>query len=457
MLGRWDLVLLLIYGVTLFLPMLRFRRRGETSGDYFVAARRVTLPAFVASLVSTWYGGVLGVGEYTFKHGISNWIVFGIPYYLWAAVFALFMSREAHIRKHTSLPDLLNERYGRTAGLAGSVVLFVTTIPAVYSLELGLILSFVFGINLTWAILAGTLFTLAYVYYGGLRSVIDTDVIQFVLMFAGFAVMLPRLFLAYGGWGTLTSSLPAAHLTWHGGVEVQSVVVWYVIAASTLVEPAFYQRCYAARSAATARWGILASIGFWILFDFMTTFTGLYARALLPATESPTMSFPELGAKYLPPVLAGLFFVGMLSTVMSTLHGYLFIAGEILGRDIYCPSDDDPARRRARAGCLVAAGLSAGLAAYAKSIVRLWHNVGSITTAALLLPILLGYWSKRPIPGNRVTASIVAASCFTLLSIVFKDLNGAYIFGIEPIFPGLLISAMVLFIRRGGDAFAARR
>ena len=31
--------------------------------DYLLAGRRVTLPAFVATLVTTWYGGILGIGE----------------------------------------------------------------------------------------------------------------------------------------------------------------------------------------------------------------------------------------------------------------------------------------------------------------------------------------------------------------------------------------------------------
>jgi len=38
--------------------------------------------------VATWYGGILGVGEYTWRYGVSNWLVFGVPYYLAAAGFA---------------------------------------------------------------------------------------------------------------------------------------------------------------------------------------------------------------------------------------------------------------------------------------------------------------------------------------------------------------------------------
>ena len=35
----------------------------------------------------------------------------------------------------------------------------------------------------------------------------------------------------------------------------------------------------------TARRGVLISIAFWVLFDFLTTTAGLYARAVLPADQ----------------------------------------------------------------------------------------------------------------------------------------------------------------------------
>ena len=63
--------------------------------EYLVMGRRLSLPSFVMTLVSTWYGGVLGVGEYSYRYGISNWLVFGVPYYVGAAHFAWFIARRA--------------------------------------------------------------------------------------------------------------------------------------------------------------------------------------------------------------------------------------------------------------------------------------------------------------------------------------------------------------------------
>src|SRR2546426_5500409 len=89
----WALVL----GYFGFLAAVWLRLLGHRLAalDYLVAGRRVTLPAFVATLVATWYGGILGAGGYSYRHGLSNWLGFGVPYYIGALGFAWGFSRPA--------------------------------------------------------------------------------------------------------------------------------------------------------------------------------------------------------------------------------------------------------------------------------------------------------------------------------------------------------------------------
>src|SRR5207249_12267570 len=69
----FDWGLILLYFGFLAAVWLRLLGRSSTAVEYLVAGRRVTLPAFVATVVATWYGGILGVGEYSYRYGISNW------------------------------------------------------------------------------------------------------------------------------------------------------------------------------------------------------------------------------------------------------------------------------------------------------------------------------------------------------------------------------------------------
>ncbi|MEO6461828.1 MAG: hypothetical protein ABIP29_02020, partial [Candidatus Eisenbacteria bacterium] len=313
-----DIVLLVLYALFLAYVTARiFGPHRRDLGEYLVASRAVTLPGFVATLVSTWYGGILGVGEYSYRYGISNWLVFGVPYYLWAAVFAIFIARRAHATAVYTLPDQLYAAYGRPTGALGAGLVFLYAAPAGYVLMLGTLLTIGLGWPLWLGTVVGTVLSVAYLFRGGLRSIVITERIQFGLMFGGFFVILPYLVARYGGLDYLRANLPATHWTWHGGNPPQAIFVWYVLAMITLVEPAFYQRCYAAKSPAVARNGILVSIVFWAFFDFMTTTVGLYARAALPHLADPVAAYPALAVEVLPAIALGLFMLGMLATVMS--------------------------------------------------------------------------------------------------------------------------------------------
>ena len=102
---RIEMVLAAVYGLFLLYVIVRLLRRpARDQVDFLVAGRRLTLPVFVASLVSTWYGGLLGIGEYSWRHGVSNWLVFGVPYYLYAGVFAIVARRPRAPQPHAHHP-----------------------------------------------------------------------------------------------------------------------------------------------------------------------------------------------------------------------------------------------------------------------------------------------------------------------------------------------------------------
>jgi SSS family solute:Na+ symporter len=437
-------------------------RRGPI--EYLVMGRALALPSFVATLVSTWYGGVLGVGEYSYRYGISNWLVFGVPYYLGAALFAILFARRARRSELFTVPDQLDRAYGRPAALLGAGIIQVLSSPAPYVLMLGILLQMILGWALLPAVLVGTFFSTAYSFRGGMRSVVNADNVQFILMYLGFLVALPLLAARFGGLDFLRSHLPVTHFVWHGGNTPQYIFVWYFIALQTLVEPAFYQRCFAAKDERTAQRGVLISIGFWMLFDFLTTFTGMYARALMPALSNPTASYPALAIAYLPPVVQGIFYLGLLATVMSTVDGYTFIGGVNFGRDLIWrwrrEPDESRVNRYAQVGFLVTAVVAVVLALFFRSAVDLWHDVGSVGVPALLVPLASSYhprWRMQPTAATCCIAVSGAVSLAWLLSRYRPGSSGAYFLTLEPIYAGLIVSALIWTIGRvwrAGDTVA---
>src|SRR5512135_2745179 len=100
-----DIILILAYFAAVVYVGFRATKKSKSGADeYLLASRTLTLPMFVATLVSTWYGGILGVGEYSYRFGISNWVIFGVPYYIFAFFFALYFAPKIRSRRIVSIP-----------------------------------------------------------------------------------------------------------------------------------------------------------------------------------------------------------------------------------------------------------------------------------------------------------------------------------------------------------------
>ena len=353
-----DYAVLALYALALVVVGLRQQKNAKSEASAFlVAGRGLTLPAFVATLVATWYGGILGVGELAYQTGLGAWTVFGLPYYLFALVYALWLAPKVRTAARFTIPDTLEAAHGRPVALLGAALVFFLVAPAPYALMTGTLLQAIFGGPLWLCVTIGTLLSVVFVARGGLETDVRTNLVQFLLMFLGFGLLVAFCFVKVGGLPTLAAQLPAAHKSLSGGNPLPFILVWYCIALWTLADPGFHQRCSAAQSPKIAQRGILYSILCWAVFDFLTVSAGCYARVLLPNLAKPIDAYPALAEAILPPLMKGIFWVGMLATVMSTLISYTFLAATTLGRDFVWRTGKGDEVFFTRIGVLVAAGL----------------------------------------------------------------------------------------------------
>ncbi len=450
-LGIIDSTLIIIYFLAVVFIGFRASRRQKTNIDEFLlAGRSLSLPMFVATLVSTWYGGILGVGEYSYKHGISNWVVFGVPYYFFALIFALFLAKRIRATNLFTIPDKLEHAYDKRTAIAGSILTLFLASPATYVLMLGILVQLIFGMNLTLSIIGATFLSVVYLYKGGFRSGVWVNAFEFILMYVGFALIVIFAYLKFDGLSFISSNVPTLHLTWHGGKSIEYISIWFFVALMTLVDPAFHQRCYAAKSGTTAQRGIFISIAFWFFFDFMTSTAGLYARAALPNLEQPMFSFPLLAEITLPVFVKGMFFIGMLATIMSSLSSVTLISAITIGKDIvgrlWNKSDDSEiVNRWTKYGLIITALLSIGLALLVPSVVNLWYSIGTCIIPGLLIPLMASYFERLKIPAVYAFGAMINGWLISTLNLVYGNLTAIdgvpnYLFGIEPIYPGIFMS-----------------
>lgn len=441
----------------LFLLVVGFWPRKEDTEGYMIANRSLSIPVFVATLVATWYGAILGAGEFIYGDGLAAWVSNGLPYYVFAIIFALFLARRvrggaAHLY---TIPDKFAQAYDRKTALLAACFAFFYAAPATYVLMTGTLLQLLFGWPRLPAMIVGILFSVAYVFRGGFLSDVRVNTLQFVLMFTGFLMITGICLSKFGGLSYLAHSanLPPTHLKPLGTHDLAWAAVWFFIALQTLSDPGFHQRCYAARTPRTAAVGILIAVFCWMLFDSLTTTSGLFARALVPGLTDAKMAFPALAERVLPTGLKGLFYVGMLAPIMASLVSYTFIAAVTVGRDLVWRLRGDPDETKVphytRYGLIASSLFALFVAMKVPSVVQQWYAFGNVFVPGMLIPLLGAYapsprWKTTP---HFAFLSMLGGATTALGWLLWGWRHGGlddphFPLNWQPMFPGLLVAAL---------------
>ncbi|MEO8233159.1 MAG: hypothetical protein ABI638_12820 [Ignavibacteriota bacterium] len=448
------IIILFFFALLLLIGFISSKKTKSTSEDYLLSGRKVGLFLFVLISVSTWYGGIIGVGEFTYRYGLVSWFTQGFPYYFFAFLFAIFFAKKIRAASLFTIPEKLTEVYGKKVGLISAVVVFILVSPAPYLLMSANLISLVFDTNIFISLIIGIILSGSYLIKGGFRSNIYADAFQFFVMFFGFILIFVVCLISFGGIDFLQQNLPASHLKITGDASPTFLIVWFLIALWTFADPGFHQRAYAAKTGNVARNGILISIIFFALFDFLTTSTGLFARALIPNLDQPVNAFPLLAEKILAPGLKGIFYAAMFATIISTLNSFLFLSATTIGRDFIFKIIKNPKEEKVKSytviGIIISGVISIIIAYSIPSVVEIWYTIGSLCIPGIILPVISAYYPKIRISSGfillEIITTVIISSAWYLLRnefttvIVFQTL--------EPMIIGLIFAFGIHFASR---------
>lgn len=468
----WAIVAIFLVGIIAL--GLSVSAGKPTPLQFLAAGRRLTLPAFVATLVATWYGGILGVAESVAYFGIGAWVLIGVPYYAFAALYALWLAKRVRQAEEISIPERLAQAYGNKVAVIGAVLVFLLAVPAAHALMLGVLVQaltgWTAGIALVAACGAGCVFLLR----GGLLADVRISLLSFLMMYVGFGVAVAYCALNFPLLEPLRGLQQPQLLAWDGGTGWAMVVSFFVLGAWTLVDPGFHQRAASAATPEISRKGVWTAVAFWMIFDLLSISAGLYSLVLVqPAPTDPLLLFPALGEAVLPQGLKAVFLCGLFGTIFTAFGGYALVAGASFGREIVGrlrpQKGGDVALSRIGIGIAVVIG--AILASLIQSVVALWYAWAGAVVGALLIPLLQAYGigplrHLRPAAvGTAMTVSFLASVAwlaygktsgnglleagFAHGKLVFPGSPAweqATKFGVGTLMPGLLISAVILTI-----------
>jgi solute:Na+ symporter, SSS family len=369
--------------------------------DYFVAGGRMTTPLLVCTLVSTYYGldVLFGGSEVAYQEGVVAWFFYARPYYFAILFAALFVAGRLKRMNVLSLPDVAARYYGTGTQAVIAVASFLYSIPLMAVMGIGVLLDVVLGIPFFWGVLIGAGVSLVYTLLGGLVASALTDTVQFTLMCVTLGIAAAIELRQQGGWDAIQAALPPSYMEPAGTYPVWILVVFGLSALSVLVEPAFYQRIFAAVSYRAVLVALGVGVVLWAAFDWIVTVLGMAAMAAGIDAE-PRYALLTVTLEALPIGFTGLFVAGVIAVAMSTIDSYLLIAGGNLSYDLYRPLfdpdiDDRALLRLTRWMIVVAGTVSVAFALFFQSIVSAWIFMSTVLTSAAFVPLMAAIYTPR--------------------------------------------------------------
>ncbi len=447
-----DFIILIGFFAALLIIGLYVKRVNETdSENYLLSGRNLSLPLFIFTSVSTWYGGILGVGEFSYRYGIASWFTQGLPYYLFAIIFAFFFAKKIREAALVTIPDKLKNTFGESTAMLGAVLIMFLVSPAPYILMIAVILKYLFAVPIWLGLIVALLISISYLLKGGYRSDIITDVFLFFVMFIGFAITLFFLYKNFGGTALLAANLPEKHFELRGNLSWFQVFVWYLIALWTIADPGFHQRTNAAKDSSVAVKGILFSVILWFAFDFLTTSVGLYSRALVPKLDNAVFAYPALADNFLVEGIRGLFFAGLFATIISTSNSVFFLSGTTLGKDIlpfFIKNFENRIVLSTRIGLVIASVVSFLIAIQFESIVEIWYVIGSICIPGLIILIFHAYYPILKCDTKNANRILIFSPLFSFVWFYLKEekILTSSLNSIEPMIVGIICGLLLYLL-----------
>lgn len=437
-----DLSIFAVYMVLMLGVGFFFLGKNENSDDYFVGGRGMGSLHIGLSVVATDVGGgfSIGLGGLGFVIGIAgSWMLFTglIGAWLSAVILIPRVKNNPAFAKFLTFPQIFGHLYGPTVALVAGLISAIGYIGFTSSQILAgakLASGTFIALDMTTALIIMGAIAVIYTVLGGIKAVIYTDTIQWIILMAGLIFIgIPISYNAVGGWDGLQASL---------GPEFFSLtnVRWQVIAnwAITIIPIWFvgmtlYQRIYASTDAKTAKraW-FYAGVLEWPIMAFMGVALGLIARAAADQgmfdylgtagvqSADPEQGLPMLLRTVLPVGLMGLMMSAYFSAILSTADSCLMacagnVVTDIIGHFKKLNAEAKSFLRLSQVVTLILGIFALLLASTMTNVLDLMLYSYAFMVSGLLVPLLGGLVFKAKSSLAAVSAMLTGGLCTLML------------------------------------------
>jgi len=426
------LIFVLYMAGVLTIGLYHFARNRNTE-DYYVGSRSIGSSYVGLSIVATDVGGgfSIGLGGLGFVMGLAgSWLLFTGLIGAWlSAVFIIPRIKKIDAKnKFMTYPDFLRYRYNDGVALVAAVIsgiaylgfAGVQMLAGAKLASVTIVQSNPFGVEpMTFALVFMAIITIAYTAVGGLKAVIYTDAVQWVLLLGGLLITIPVALYKIGGMDTLREKLPPEYFSL-SNISPATFINWMVtIIPAWFIGNTIYQRMYACKNEYEAKraWYIAGFLEYPVM-AFIGVFLGMCARVVAPGAE-PEMAMPILIRDVLPAGITGIVIVAYFSAIMSTADSCLMASSgnfvtDIIERYFVRRISTKASIRLSMLITLIIGTLSVIMAAQFTSVLHAALYTYAFMVSGLFVPTLGAYFWKKS-SSSGAMAGMLAGGITTIL------------------------------------------
>ncbi len=413
-----------------------FMRKNKNTEDYFVGGRKLSSLHIGLSVVATDVGGgfSIGLGGLGFTIGLSgSWLLFTGLIGAWLSGVFLIprVSDLARKKGFLSFPQFLAHVFdGRVALLAGiiSAIGYLGFTSSQILAGAKLAASTFNGLSLNNALLIMGVIAVGYTVLGGLKAVIYTDTIQWIILMSGLIFIgIPFAYFKIGGYDAIIDTLEPSFLSLTS-VKWQQLVNWgFTIIPIWFIGMTLYQRIYASKSTQAAQKGwLIAGLFEYPVMAFMGAILGMFAQVamenqMLPGYHAGNldaeMGLPVLLKTVLPVGFLGIVLSAYFSAIMSTADSCLMAASGNILTDVLKKHNTRRSLLFSQLLTLLIGLVALILALKMTSVLELMLHSYSFMVSGMIIPVLAALFTKSP-DSNAALASMIFGGTFTLILII---------------------------------------
>jgi len=342
-----DLLIIGVYLVVLVIVGVVSSKKIKSTTDYYVGGHSFGPLVMMATVCATIIGGsgLMGRAGVAYSGGFKA-IMTAVPYLLGMFIFSGISGKISDIGfpyQITSIPELFEQRFGKTAKLLLSVMIAFTMMGTVASqvTATGTIINMLgndLGISYEMGAAIACVVFMAYTATSGLFGVVFTDVMQFYMLLLFVYILIPAGALVnVGGFANFKANLDPALVKPYVDGNILGDIVTYLV--FTMAGAEMWQRAFAAKDRKAAKKGMFLGTSVYGATIILVFFMGIVAHQIvggdvLAKYGSTDAVVPALAIKVLPAGLTGLALAGMLSVMMSTADSYLLVSVQTCVHDI---------------------------------------------------------------------------------------------------------------------------